>query len=419
MIARSIRALVILGGRSTDRPLVGVQMRRHHLLRAAGRVASLEIFVLDELDDQALDEMSSIYAARVGCVHSTAAPRSRVVRLLRYLRHAGSPARVGRKDWRALRQELRAWMSKYQITLVERVEDYLVLAPILQAPIVVDQDDRESDVLRQMRPLLRKAEEGHRRRPWLAGWWFSATKNAGRDLYLMLDQYRWLRAERLVMRRADSVLVASHEDLITSANPRKGVVVPNGFELRGSPVGSDDVRTPPTVAFWGLLSYRPNRDGAQWFLGEVLPLLVSRTADVRVLLIGGGGEHLTLPERGHVVVTGLVDDLSVFLSETDVAVVPLRTGAGTRIKIIEAWANNIPVVSTSRGAYGLGAIDGENVLLADEPEAFARAIALALESPSVRHHLIVEGAARARALRWSTIERDLSNHLSLMAAPDV
>jgi glycosyltransferase involved in cell wall biosynthesis len=65
----------------------------------------------------------------------------------------------------------------------------------------------------------------------------------------------------------------------------------------------------------------------------------------------------------------------------------------------------------------LGAINGENVLLADEREAFADAIATALESPSIRQHLIVEGAARARSLRWSTLEEDLSAYLALTAAP--
>jgi glycosyltransferase involved in cell wall biosynthesis len=394
---------------------MGEQMRRHHLLLAAARVASLEIFVMDELDALAMDEMSSIYAARVGSVHSTAAPRSRVARVMSSLRHAGSPTRVGLKDWHALRQELRSWMSRYQLTLVERAEDYLVLAPILRAPIVVDQDDRDSDVLRQIRPLLRKGERSHGHRPGRLGWCISVGRMAAREAYLMLDQYRWLRAERFVMRRADSVLVASHEDLVTSAEPGKGVVVPNGFELRGPPVGAVDVQTPPTVAFWGLLAYRPNRDGAQWFLSEVLPLLLSRTPDVRVLLIGAGGESLTLPDYGHVVVTGFVDELSDLLSETDVAVVPLRAGGGTRIKIVEAWAHNIPVVSTTLGAYGLGATDGENVLLADEPQAFADAIAVALESPSVRKHLIVNGAARAQALRWSTIERSLSQHLAVVA----
>src|SRR5205085_10208193 len=142
---------------------------------------------------------------------------------------------------------------------------------------------------------------------------------------------------RYLMRRADSILVASHEDMFRSGSPQKAVVVPNGFDRRGLPVGSGDPHTPPTVAFWGYMSYLPNRYGAEWLLNEVLPLLVDLVPGVRVLVIGGGSELLALPENGHVVATGFVDDLSALLSQTDVAVVPLRAGGGTRIKIIEAW----------------------------------------------------------------------------------
>jgi glycosyltransferase involved in cell wall biosynthesis len=416
--ARGNRGLVILGGQSTDQPSFGGLMRRHHLLRAAGRVASLDIFVMVELDHEEIEKMSSIYGARVGCVGSASPSPSRMLRFLQYVRHAGSPTRVAGKHWGDLRRQLRSWMSSYQFTLIEHVENYPVLAPILQAPIIIDLDDRDSDVLRQIRRVLR-AEESHRRRG-LVGWAYSEARKTGRDLYLMLDQYRWLRAERLIVKGTDSVLVASHEDLLTSPDPRKAVVVPNGFELRGSPVGSSEVHSPPTVAFWGLMSYRPNRDGARWLLSEVLPLLLRRIPDVRVLIIGHGSKLLTLPEYGQVVATGFVDDLSALLSETDVAIVPLRAGGGTRIKIIEAWANNIPVVSTPLGAYGLGAVHGENLLLAEAPEDFASAITSALEDSSLRRHLIAHGAARARAFRWSAIETGLSEHLAaLMARTEV
>src|SRR5437588_13030141 len=123
-------------------------MRRHHLLRAAGRVASLDIFVMNELDHPALDEMVSIYGARVGCVRSAVVPHSRARRLVQHLRHLGSPARVARRDWHALREDLLSWMASYEVTIVELIDDFLVLARILQSPLVVDHDDRDSDVVR-------------------------------------------------------------------------------------------------------------------------------------------------------------------------------------------------------------------------------------------------------------------------------
>ena len=411
---RRLRALVVLNGRASARPASGVGMRRHHLLHAAGRVADLEVFVTNHLDDEVLDEMSSTYGARVGCARARRVVRSRLGRALQLLRHAGSPTSVARHNWRTLRRDLSSWMTSYQITVVEVIDAFLILAPVLSAPVVVDHDDRQAVLLRQIRPLLRKADERHRHRPGVAGSALSFARKAARDLYLMLDQYRWLRAERTLMRRADSILVASEEDVF-SRHAHKMVVVPNGFQAHGPPVGSPHVRTPPTVAFWGALSYRPNRDGVQWFLADVLPRLVEQIPDVRVLVIGGGSELLCLPDDSRVVVTGFVEDLSLFLSQADVAVVPLRSGSGTRIKIIEAWANDIPVVSTSLGAYGLGAIDGDNLLLADDAPAFADAVALCLRDGAVRDRLIEHGAARARALSWSTIEKDFSQHLVRVA----
>jgi len=389
-------------------------MRRHALLRAAARVAALDIFVLTAVSREQLDEMATTYAARTACV-SSAASSSRMMKLLRQLRHPGSPSRVARADQAGLRRQLSSWaaMTAYDLTLVERIEDYLILAPVLRPPVVVDNDDRDSDVLRQIRPLLRTAAK-QQRRPGLARLHASGLRNAGRDLYLAVEQFRWSHSERRVMCSADAVLVASREDQVTARDPCKTVLVPNGFDLRGEPAGSRDLHDPPTIAFWGLMSYRPNRDGAQWFLDEVLPFVVARIPDVQVLVIGAGGELLRLPRSPDVRATGFVKDLTLFLSQIDVAVVPLRAGGGTRIKIIEAWANNIPVVATSVGAYGLGAVDGENILLADEPNAFAAAVASIIDSPSLRVRLIEGGRIRARELRWSTIEDDLSRHLATM-----
>src|SRR5205085_7063581 len=119
---------------------------------------------------------------------------------------------------------------------------------------------------------------------------------AGRDLYLLVEQGRWSRAERRVMRSADMVLVASRDDLVGVADITKAVVVPNGFDLHDPPAGSGQLHDPPTVACWGLMSYRPNRDGAQWFIDDVLPLLLGRGPHVRVMFIGAGGELLRLPD---------------------------------------------------------------------------------------------------------------------------
>src|SRR5205085_11270782 len=112
------------------------------------------------------------YGAAVCCARGITVPRSRIGRLVRLLRHAGSPTRVARKDWHGLRRALRSWMSSYQVTIVEDLEDFLILAPILQAPVVVDGDDCHSDIVEHIRTLYGKVYEARHRHPGLAGWVF-------------------------------------------------------------------------------------------------------------------------------------------------------------------------------------------------------------------------------------------------------
>jgi hypothetical protein len=227
---------VIVRGPSSERPSYGMVMRRHHLLRAVARVAALDVFVMNAVNDAVLEEMSATYGARVGCVRSPMVPLSRIGRIVQSLRHPGSPARRARRDWQAARRDLRPWMGTYRLTVVELADDFRVLAPILPPPVVVD-----------------------------------------------LEEQRWLRVERFVLKRADRIVVASTEDAAALGNRPKTVVVPNGFELHGAPAASREVHAPPTISFWGLMSYGPNRDGAEWLISKVLPALEDRSVRRRLI----------------------------------------------------------------------------------------------------------------------------------------
>jgi glycosyltransferase involved in cell wall biosynthesis len=111
-----------------------------------------------------------------------------------------------------------------------------------------------------------------------------------------------------------------------------------------------------------------------------------------------------------VTMTGHVDDMAGELSRCDVAAVPIRFGSGTRVKILEAFAHRIPVVSTTLGAEGLEAVDGEHLLLADDPTSFARACERLLGDVVLRKRVAEAGADlwdrryRAEVLRRRVIE---------------
>lgn len=172
------------------------------------------------------------------------------------------------------------------------------------------------------------------------------------------------------------------------------VVIPNTYRTPAVPQGGRPAAHPPTLLMMGLLTYPPNTDGACWLVEEVLPLLRALVPDVRLRLVGRAGPDV---ERLHdpplVDVVGFAPDLEAELRRADVAVVPVRFGGGTRIKVLEAWAHGIPVVTTTMGVEGLGARSERDVLLGDDPAAFARSCARALTDPAVRSTLIDAGRA--------------------------
>jgi glycosyltransferase involved in cell wall biosynthesis len=119
----------------------------------------------------------------------------------------------------------------------------------------------------------------------------------------------------------------------------------------------------------------PMSDGARWLITEVLPLVRSQIPDIH-LYIAGKGSNVFLRdiEEPGITMTGKLPSLLPYLCHADVSVVPLRFESGTRFKILEAGACNIPVVSTTLGAEGLSVTHGRDILIADDPGAFADAI---------------------------------------------
>jgi glycosyltransferase involved in cell wall biosynthesis len=114
-----------------------------------------------------------------------------------------------------------------------------------------------------------------------------------------------------------------------------------------------------------------------------------------------------------VTVVGAVPTMESELARADVAVVPIRYGSGTRLKILESFAHRIPVVSTTLGAEGLDVRDGVHLLLADDPTGFAAAAARLLTDPDLRHSLVEQAERRYREHFESSVARDRIRDLAL------
>ncbi len=137
------------------------------------------------------------------------------------------------------------------------------------------------------------------------------------------------------------------------------------------------------LLFVGTLGYLPNTDAALFLCHEVLPALRRLTGRAIVIELAGAGDTTALRDLARipeVTLHGYVEDLAPLYAATDMAVVPVRAGGGTRIKILEAFAYGVPVVATSLAAEGIAVTDKHHLLLADDAEDFARAcLAVALQ----------------------------------------
>jgi len=165
---------------------------------------------------------------------------------------------------------------------------------------------------------------------------------------------------------------------------------------------------PFRVTFLGGAHWPPNAEGIRWFADRVWPRVADAVPGCVFTVIGRGATARLGPaaHRARVAVTGYVPSLEPLLGETAVFVVPLLTGAGMRVKILDAWCRALPVVSTPVGAEGIRATDGDNLLLADEPHGFADAVIRVLQDHRLSRRLSDNGRATVEtAYDWRTAYR--------------
>jgi len=154
-------------------------------------------------------------------------------------------------------------------------------------------------------------------------------------------------------------------------------------------------REPLTMLFVGSFRHDPNRVAVDWFVRRVLPLIVSRQPEAKLVIAGSDPPpaHAYADYANHLDMLGYVEDVRQPFARYSVFVCPILSGSGVRVKLLEAFAAGIPVVSTRVGAEGLATQDGEFCSLADDPVLFAERVLELLEEPEAA----AEMATRARA----------------------
>ena len=192
--------------------------------------------------------------------------------------------------------------------------------------------------------------------------------------------------------RYSLVLTTSRNDAAEAlqiAPTARVAIYPNALPATEAPAVEEE----PVVVFSGNFEYHPNIDAVGWLVSEVWPEVRRRCPDLRLRLVGRGDKFIRhlLPSGMDIETTGPVEDARSAIARARIVIAPLRSGSGTRVKILEAWAAARPVVATSLAAEGLDYKDNEHLLIANTSQNYGTSIAQLNADPSRRAELAVHG----------------------------
>jgi glycosyltransferase involved in cell wall biosynthesis len=374
-----VRALLVVHNAPWP-SLGGGLIRLAQVVEAAASVADIDLFVLHDPDRSHIVVPPEVPVLRwAGGPYPRTSPQLRW--RLGWAARRGIPwevamARADRSPQRALRNWARppydvVWFSTAAVFEWTGRPDY--------GSTVVDLDNLE-DVKARLRAglladQLRSGASDGRLRTRLA--WCQARLN-GSD---------WYRFQRSVAEQVETVVITSDVDVARSGLTNVAVV-PNTYPPPQRPAGNPSAQGPPVVLFQGSLGYPPNIDAAEWLATAIAPRIRATVPETEVRLVGRPATSVKRLHRpGVITVVGQVPSMEGELTRASVAVVPVRYGSGTRVKILESFAHRVPVVSTTVGAEGLDVEDGVHLLLADDPEEFAAATVRLLNDVRLRVRL--------------------------------
>lgn len=226
--------------------------------------------------------------------------------------------------------------------------------------------------------------------------WAAAASSLRERLTRRHEGRRYRRFEREYCRRYDLVITVSRADeawVRTHYRPHRLMTIPIPVDASYfAPMPAIGER-PAQILFTGMMAHPPNVDAACFFARVVLPRIRATLPDAEFWIVGrdATAKVRALAALPGVVVTGAVPDIRIYLAQATVVVVPIRFGSGARNKILEAWAMQKCIISTTIGAEGLDCQDGVNILLADDAQTLAARVGEAIRDPALRDRIRARG----------------------------
>lgn len=376
----------------------GTNFRLGHTVEVASSLGSTDFFSFARRDlSESFEVPSGVDLDRVEVVRNPPYSLS-PARRIKWLVSAGKPLETMSSDWTQIRGQFSDWVDPpYDLCWFNKANTFENLGHPRLGPTIIDLDDLEDRKISARLELMKHETDSR-----------GTLRKAGAVAQARLNERRWATLQRDVTQKADRVVLCSDLDLTRFAAP-KAALVPNGYDKPSRPVGRVSVGDPPTILLQGSMRYAPNTDAALWLAKEIAPLIRRRIPKTEVRLVGEpDGSIVGLGDLPKTTVAGLVPLMEPELARADLIAVPIRFGSGTRIKILEAWAHRIAVVSTTLGAEGLHAEAGVHYAVGDTAESFASACCDVIENDELRRNLVEAGhRLYLDRFQWSSIDETL------------
>jgi len=310
---------------------------------------------------------------------------SRVGRGLDYLVHmtSESPYAVSRFACFRVQDELRSWFrqKRFDVAVCDFLDAAVNFPGRFGIPCVLFQHNIESEIWRRHA---------------------STASHPVKKLIYQMEFQKMLRYEQVAVRKFHHVIAVSENDRALMAqwvDPNRITVVPTGVDLEQYRPSSFVEEPAPLISFVGAMDWEPNVDGVEYFCSEIWPIIKTEVPEARFRIVGRNPDRrITKWVSEHIEVTGRVPSVVEHLHQSAVAIVPLRIGGGTRLKIYEAMAAGKAVVSTTIGAEGLDVRHSRDIMLADDAGSFAQAVVVLLRDRELRRRY--ERAASETAARY-------------------
>jgi glycosyltransferase involved in cell wall biosynthesis len=213
----------------------------------------------------------------------------------------------------------------------------------------------------------------------------------------------WKRRERAFSKRFDVLAVCSEDDRRYLADTSRIHVIPNGSHpIAACRSSASDVQR---IGLIGNCTFKPNEDGVKWFIRDVWPLIKHQFPRAQLRLVGRGSEGCLAKSGPDVTGLGWLEDPKDEISSWSAMIVPIKTGAGTRVKVAEGFARKCPVVATTMGIFGYDVENGREALLADRARDFASACIRLLQDPKFGEALAERAHQRfLKQWTWNSFE---------------